>query len=192
MNIHEKIMLVKYELMKRNIKKSGYNKFVGYNYYELSDIVPHITELLIEYKISMMISCTESGATLELTNSEKPEEKVTCTMPMAAVNLKGAHAMQNMGAQTTYLRRYILMMAFDIVENDFYDAVQGKDEEEREGMIQDVRNACKKIIERGKATIEELMSKFPMLNEMKTMFIEDLKTLRGIILKEVGELECQY
>ena len=187
MNIHEKIMLVKYELMKRNIKKSGYNKFIGYSYYELADIVPHITELLIEYKISMMISCTEAGATLELTNSEKPEEKISCTMPMAAVNLKGAHAMQNMGAQTTYLRRYILMMAFDIVENDFYDAVQGMDDEDRKALIKEIRKICKDMIDQGIVTSEGLIEEFPELKEMDHMSIGELKVLKRDILKKKEE-----
>ena len=39
--------------------------------------------------------------------------------------MKGAHAIQNLGAVETYQRRYLYLAAFEIVENDGLDATLG-------------------------------------------------------------------
>ena len=46
---------------------------------------------------------------------------------MASAQLKGVHEIQNLGAVETYQRRYLYMVAFEIVEADVLDAVQGKE-----------------------------------------------------------------
>jgi hypothetical protein len=47
---------------------------------------------------------------------------------MSSAALKGCHDVQNLGAVQTYLRRYLWVNAFEIVENDQLEAVTGKDE----------------------------------------------------------------
>ena len=42
MNIHEKIQQVGIALSKLKLKKSGYNSFAGFKYYELEDFLPHL------------------------------------------------------------------------------------------------------------------------------------------------------
>ena len=46
---------------------------------------------------------------------------------MSTAELKGCHAIQNLGAVQTYLRRYLWVTAMEIVENDALDAVTGSD-----------------------------------------------------------------
>ena len=144
MNVYEKVLTISYEFQKRNVKKTGYNKFVGYSYFELSDIVPVLNELMLEYKLMSHISYGKEEATMKLVDAEKPEDYLEYSCPMAEVTLKGAHAIQNMGAQQTYVRRYFYMTAFNIVENDYFDAVQGKEEFDREKLRKEIVEICKK------------------------------------------------
>ena len=123
MNIYEKIQLVKEEFLKKGIKKSGLNKFAGYNYYELSDITPAIIELCNKHKLFTRISFDKELATLEIVNAEKPEEREIYTSPMEELELKGANKIQALGGVETYQRRYLYMSALDIIENDMFDAV---------------------------------------------------------------------
>lgn len=58
MNIYEKIQKVKEEFLAKNIKKSGQNKFAGFNYYELSDITPPLIELCNKYKLFTALDLT--------------------------------------------------------------------------------------------------------------------------------------
>ncbi len=129
MNIYEKLQSMRVELQQKNIKKSGKNKFAGYEYYELSDILPPINELQAKHKTCSYISFNPDLAVLNIINSENPEEQITFTSPMAELTLKGGQAIQNLGGVETYQRRYLYMAAFEIVENDYFDATQGKDQQ---------------------------------------------------------------
>ena len=46
--------------------------------------------------------------------------------PAFEAALKGAHAIQNLGAVQTYMRRYLWVTAMEIVENDYLDHVHNK------------------------------------------------------------------
>lgn len=182
MNVYEKVLNISFEFQKRNVKKTGYNKFVGYSYFELADIVPTLNELMLEYKLMSQISYSNEEATMKLINAEKPEEFLEYKCPMAEVTLKGAHAIQNMGAQQTYVRRYFFMTAFNIVENDYFDAVQGKEEFDKEKLRKEILEICKRKKESGEDK-KEICEKFP---EVKVINNLDVKGLKGLKSKMEG------
>lgn len=126
MNIYTKLQKMRVDLQNMQIKKSGENKFVGYKYYELGDILPPINKLMLDNGVAAVVSFGNEYASLKLINCEKPEEEIEFTSPMATATLKGAHDVQNLGAVETYQRRYLYMTAFEVVESDFFDATQGK------------------------------------------------------------------
>lgn len=129
-NIYEKLQIMRVELQQKNIKKSGKNKFVGYDYYELADILPPINELQAKYKTCSFVRFNKDEAILTIVNSEQPDEREEFTSPMAELTLKGTHPIQNLGGIETYQRRYLYMTAFEIVENDYFDATQGKNDQD--------------------------------------------------------------
>lgn len=126
MNVYEKIQQVRVELQNLGLNKSGKNKFAGYTYFELSDFLPAVNQLCKDHKLMTHISFTREEATLTIINAEAPDEKVIYTSPMYEAVLKGAHPIQNAGAVITYQRRYLMMIAFEIVECDALDSTQGK------------------------------------------------------------------
>lgn len=129
MNIYEKLQCMRVELQKKKIHKSGRNKFAGYDYFELSDILPHINQLQEKHKTCSFITFDREIAKLTILNSEKVDEKIEFTIPMATLSLKGANEVQNLGGCQTYSRRYLYLNAFEIVEHDYFDAIQGKESE---------------------------------------------------------------
>lgn len=128
MNVYQKLQKCRVELKSVEIKESGNNKFAGYTYMELGDFLPHIVDLCDKHKLCTVISFG-SEATLTVFNSENPEEQITFASPMSTAELKGCHAIQNLGAVETYLRRYLYVAAFDIVEHDALDSTHGKKDE---------------------------------------------------------------
>jgi hypothetical protein len=122
-NIYIKIQNVKEKLLKENIKKSGKNKFAGYTYYELADFIPFIIKFCNEELLFTSISFDNEMAKLTIVNVENTEEKVEYTSPMRNLELKGCNEIQGLGGVETYSRRYLYMCAFDIIENDMFDAV---------------------------------------------------------------------
>ena len=126
-NVHKKLQKAKLELTKRDIKKSGKNTYTGFTYFELSDFLPHIVEILESLGLCSVINIGEKMAELAIINNDNPEDKTSVSIPVATASVKGANDMQNLGATQTYLRRYLYMLAFDIVENDISDSLINKD-----------------------------------------------------------------
>lgn len=120
-NIYEKLQTMRVELQKMDLKKSGQNKFVGYSYFEQSDFLPAIKELMLKHKTTSIITFSKEIANLRLINTENPQEFIDFPAPMAETVLKGAHPIQNLGAVETYQRRYLYINVFDIVEDDMLD-----------------------------------------------------------------------
>ncbi len=131
MGIWKKIQFVKQKLLESNLKKTGENKFSGFKYYELSDFTPTIIKLCNEVGLFTKFTFSNEVATLEIINSDKQDQKEIYTSPMRDLQLKGCNDIQALGGVETYSRRYLYMSAFDIVENDMFDAVAGKEENNR-------------------------------------------------------------
>jgi hypothetical protein len=126
MNIYEKLQAARVDLCKSTLKKSGQNTFAKYEYFELGDFIPRINEILLERKMTSTLLFDEERATLTIFDAEKPEDCLVFTCPMSSADLKGTHAVQNLGAVMTYLRRYLWMNAFEIVEHDALDKGQAE------------------------------------------------------------------
>lgn len=127
-NIYSKMQKARCEFQEKPLKKSGYNKFAGYRYFELGDFLPTINALLEKHNLCSNISFDKDLATLTIVNSENTDEKLVFTSPMSNANLKGCHDVQNLGAVQTYLRRYLWVNAFEVVESDGLDATTGNDD----------------------------------------------------------------
>lgn len=121
MNIYEKMQDMRCKLQAKALKKSGKNKFAGYEYFELQDIIPTINSLMQEAKVTSEIRFTAELAILRIVNAEKPDEDLKFSCPMANATLKGCHEVQNLGASITYIRRYLYINAFEVVEHDALD-----------------------------------------------------------------------
>lgn len=129
--MYEKLQKARVELQNKGLNKSGNNKFAGYTYFELADFLPTINQLCLDLKLMTQTSFTSDLATLKVINAEKPDEIIEFTSPMATAQLKGCHEIQNLGAVETYQRRYLLVTAFEIVENDALDPLNGKDDKQQ-------------------------------------------------------------
>lgn len=129
-NIYQKIQLVKESILKENLKKSGENKYAGFKYYELADFTPSIIKLCNEVGLFTKITFSEELATLRIVNTDNTNEIEEYTSPMRNLVLKGCNEIQALGGVETYSRRYLYMSAFDIIENDMFDAKSGNDEVE--------------------------------------------------------------
>lgn len=120
MNIFEKMQKAKVELQKKDLKKTGENKFSNYKYYELGDFMPAINEICLELKLFTQVNFNKENAILTIINIEKADEKLEYFSEMVKTTLKGCNEIQALGGVQTYQRRYLYMNAFEISENDYY------------------------------------------------------------------------
>ena len=119
--VHKKLMAARMSLQEASLKKSGYNKFAGYSYFELGDFIPTITEIFYNIGLCGVVSYDTEIASLTITDTDDGTSLVI-TSPMAEANLKGCHPIQNLGAVETYTRRYLWVTAMEIVEHDALDS----------------------------------------------------------------------
>lgn len=128
MNVYKKLMQARIDLQNTTLSKSGHNKFAGYKYFELGDFIPAIQNIFNGLGLCGTISYTNDLATLTIVDMADMS-KIEITSPMSEAALKGCHAVQNLGAVQTYIRRYLWVTALEIVEHDAIDSSSGADVE---------------------------------------------------------------
>ena len=128
MNIYEKLQKARVELQKTGLKKSGYNKFAGFDYFELKDFLPKVNAIFSELKLFSKFDLTETEGFLTIVNSENLEEKETFVTPIAKIEMKGQNSLQQIGSTHTYLKRYCYYNALEIVANDEFEPTIANEE----------------------------------------------------------------
>lgn len=124
-NVFSKLNQARVRLQGSELKKTGRNKFAGYNYFELGDFLPTVQAIFADIGLCGVVSYSEKEATLGIFDCSNPSDTITISSPMSSASLKGAHDIQNLGAVQTYLRRYLWVTAMEIVEHDELDATLG-------------------------------------------------------------------
>lgn len=127
-NIYEKMATIRVALQNKQLKKSGENTFAKFKYYTLEDILPAINQLLLDNKVFSIFNIENDVASLTFVNAEKVEESVVFKSPIADADIKGSTPVQCLGGVHTYLKRYLYLNAFEVVDGDILDALAGTDQ----------------------------------------------------------------
>lgn len=122
MNTYQKLNALRSEILKAPLKKSGRNEFQKFDYFELKDFIPTVLMKCEELGLTGQDRVYDGMAVLTITNSEDPtDERVEFSVPWVMSSTSN-NPIQNLGATITYIRRYLWMMALEMVENDIVDA----------------------------------------------------------------------
>lgn len=126
MNLFQKINLIRVRILALDLKKSGYNKFANYSYYELGDFLPSTITLEEEIGLTSLYSGDDKNGELLVVNSEKPEETHIFKISIKEANAKGMLEIQKAGAENTYGKRYAYQNYLNLTENDGVDGLDQK------------------------------------------------------------------
>lgn len=128
MSIYEKLSKVQLALMRRNIKKTGYNKFKKYHYYTLDDLMAACIEECNREGLTFFFNFRNNEAIIRLHDWENNNESISCGLPFPELILPDEDAknknnllVQDLGAAVTYLKRYLLVNLFDITDVELID-----------------------------------------------------------------------
>lgn len=124
-NVYQKLQECRVELQQMNLKKTGKNSFAGYVYFELADFLPVVNEMFLRKGLTSIFNIDTEEASLTIIDIATSQQ-VRFTSPIADATIKGANPVQCLGGTHTYLKRYLYFNALEIVENDLFDNVQGK------------------------------------------------------------------
>ena len=125
LNVYGKLAQARVDLQKKDLTKSGLNKFAGFKYYELSDFLPHINNIFNELGLVSQFILTENTGELTIFDTTS-EGSITFTTPTEELVQKGMQPIQALGSKHTYLKRYLYLNALEIVESDIVDASDSK------------------------------------------------------------------
>ena len=133
LNVYQKLIGAREQFLNSDIQKTGKNMHLSFKYFELDDIVPTATRIFSNMGIIGIVNFTADTATMNIVNTENPEESITFIAPfnqlepiVSSTGAKATNEMQALGSSITYMRRYLYMIALDICESDSIDANLGK------------------------------------------------------------------
>lgn len=120
MSIYKKLQTARHQLSKANLKKSGVNTYGGWRYYELADFIPTINSIFETVGLCGVFTFGET-ATLTIHDGDS-DAKIVFSTPIVHAESNKGQPIQLLGSTHTYLRRYLWLMAMEIVEADSVDA----------------------------------------------------------------------
>jgi len=196
MKVYKKLIDARIKLQGKELTKSGHNKFAGYRYFELGDFLPAVQSIFQEVGLVDVISFTEDLATMVVYDVEDGSS-VTFTSPMGTAQLKGCHEIQNIGACSTYQRRYLYTTALSISEHDALDSVTGSQPVEVKPAVKEVAKVDEDLVPLAEVlitfgdTCEDLkeLSSFWKKNQAG---IDRMKSQKPELFKQVQEAFAQY
>ena len=132
-NVYQKLLEARVLFAEEDVKKSGKNMKMSYKYFELQDIVPVATPIFQKVGLLPVTTFTDDMAMMTIINVEDPSDCINFTSPMreieAIISTKTGgevtNAIQRLGSVETYQRRYLYMIALDIVESDSIEPQTG-------------------------------------------------------------------
>ena len=132
-NVYQKLLEARVLFMEEDVKKSGKNMKMSYKYFELQDIVPVATPIFQKVGLLPVTTFENDMATMSVINVDNPAEYINFTSPMreiepiisAKTGGEVTNAIQRLGSVETYQRRYLYMIALDIVESDSIEPTTG-------------------------------------------------------------------
>lgn len=192
LNIFQKIQRARVELQKRDLKKSGYNKYSNYKYFELGDFLPHINEICDKLGLYTEVSYQEKEAFLKVIDCDNSEVYREWTTPIEVAVLKGCSMIQNIGGTQSFARRYLYMMAFEIAEADAIDSGDiGIDQEAEEGKAKIGKAAVmtiKKLIDETETDLSKFLG-WAGVNKVEDIQNSMMGTCINMLSKKKNEIE---
>ena len=128
LNVWQKLLASRVDFLKQKVKQSGINTHAEFTYFELKDIVPIATEIFAKYNCMFLITFPEGKAVGKFVNLDNTEETITVEFNARSIAEPAKFRMneiQGLGAEITYMRRYLYFLILDIVVADDFDGESG-------------------------------------------------------------------
>jgi hypothetical protein len=125
--VYSKLQKARVLLQELPLKKSGFNSYAGFRYWELSDFLPSVNTIFDNLGLCSVFSIHEEVATIRIIDTEFGGT-IFFRSPIADAATGKAPPIQALGSQHSYLRRYLYLNVLELTENDVVDATIKKDE----------------------------------------------------------------
>jgi hypothetical protein len=190
MKLNEAIINIRVELQNAKLKQSGKNTFAGFTYFELSDFLPKLNELMLKYKVNdHIIICKESAELTLLLGEERQTYTIPFTVYETPKNKNGFDSMQHiqyLGALNTYYKRYLYLNAFGITDGEVIDAMEQPQQKQQPSQQNAQKITIDKVIEladvKGIATVK--ICEAYKIETLQHATSQELNTIYNQLLKK--------
>ena len=149
MSVEQKILILRRRIKELNLKPTGHNSHGKYNYYQLSDFLPHTIDICSEIGLYDEYTEHEEYKTLVVKDVEQPTEvrvfkmkkmevpPILSTQPNEKVGVamqRAGNTVQTVGSVDTYYMRYLYRNLLKLTEPDFTEIMA-----ERNALIQAIQ-----------------------------------------------------
>ena len=124
LNIYHKLTLIRGEWATVETSKSGVNTHAEFKYYELEDILPVASPILMKHHCLFLVTFPEHralGTLIDIDTGEKIEFEAPFVLIADPAKFR-MNEIQGAGAAITYYRRYLYAMLLDLLDKDKIDA----------------------------------------------------------------------
>lgn len=140
-NVYKKLSEARVLLQSKGLRKTGFNKFNKYYYFQLSDFLPDTNkifkELGLSYEFGIIpkqynqdgVLIAEEYGNLIIVNADSPDQRIPFVLPTAEAGIGGSTPIQALGGKRTYILRYLWMDAMGIEEDDQVDGLSNDDKD---------------------------------------------------------------
>lgn len=196
MNVWQKLLAARIEFLHRGVSKSGVNLHAEFKYFELEDIVPVATDIFCKFNCLFVTSFPEGKAVGRFINLDNTEEQVVVEFNARSISEPAKFRMnevQGLGAEITYMRRYLYFLILDVVEADAFDAESGKDApapkpESKKPVSTEKREEIKQNLTAPEANADELQIKAlkTVLKKLKDIDSSQEEFIQQVAIKTEG------
>lgn len=129
LGLHERISLLRADIAGMKFKMSGKNKYAGFNYFELKDFLPTAMKLEAKYGLMSQFDVIDELAILRI-HDTFGRGSIHFQIDRVEAGMAKMEAIQKLGSQQTYLKRYLYINFLNLSEGDVVDALDQTDEPE--------------------------------------------------------------
>lgn len=122
--IYQKLRDARRLFLQKGVQASGYNGHADFDYFELGDIIPVANEVFDECNLFLYVTFENRECVGILVDMDEEDSTLRFTIPHEKIADPAKfrmNEMQALGAETTYLRRYMYMVVLDIIQSDGID-----------------------------------------------------------------------
>ena len=199
-SLNESIISIRVKLQNSKLKKTGKNKYAGFDYFELSDFLPKLNELMLEEKVNDVFAIEDNVAKLTLKKGEESQEyKIPFVMfetPLVYkkdkdgnfikdknneyVQIASMQDIQYLGALNTYYKRYLYLNAFGITDGEIIDSMDNDDLAKSNKPKQETKATPKQVA--------MLLQHYQGENLTKLLEVNKISKIEDISLKKASEI----
>ncbi len=204
-SLNDSIISIRVKLQNAKLKKTGNNSFAGFDYFELSDFLPKLNELMLEEGVNDLLTIeTDLNETmvakLTLIKGDETQDyrmpfKIFDTPLTFKKDKKGEYMkdregnyiqvpsmqdIQYLGALNTYYKRYLYLNAFGITDGDVIDAMDNTNIENKRKSKSDLKISEKQFEILSKVYTGENLKK--LLESNKLDKLEDMSMEKASLL----------